>query len=142
MKPKEQKPDEVYRIIDRNTGAVQSSYSRAYCDESDFRSVSEARNANVHGIYADKAKFAIAKYRVIYELIEEDSDPPTPEEVETAQREATWREEIEARLGPLSEPVGADPLEARLQGLVEALKRSHHIASEMTYRRLAHDLKR
>lgn len=74
MKPREKKPEIVYRIIDRSTGNACGSYSRAYCDEFDFYSVEDARRANFHGLFEDKAKFAIAKYRVTYELIEEDCD--------------------------------------------------------------------
>ena len=74
MKPKEMKPSEVYRIIRRDSGEAQGSYSRAFCDEYDFNSVSEARNANVHGCFKDKSKYKIAKYKVTYELIEDDCD--------------------------------------------------------------------
>ena len=74
MKPAEKKPEIVYRIIERRTGEPVGSYSRAYCDEYDFRSVEEARRANVHGIFEDKAQYAIAKYRVTYELLEPDAD--------------------------------------------------------------------
>lgn len=62
----------VYRIINRATGTAQGVYSRAYRDEYDFASPEEARSANVHGVYADKAQYAIAKYRVVYELIDPD----------------------------------------------------------------------
>jgi len=78
MKPREQKPDTVFRIIDRTTGDACGSYSRAYCDEFDFRSVEEARTANVHGIFQDKNRYAIARYRVTYELIDPDCDPGLP----------------------------------------------------------------
>lgn len=64
----------MFRIIDKNNGEAVSSYSRAYCDEYDFRSVEEARNSNCHGIFQDKSKYKVAKYRVIYELIEDDVD--------------------------------------------------------------------
>jgi hypothetical protein len=74
MKPKEKKPEVVYRIITRATGEVKGSYSRAYCDEYDFESVTEARNANCHGMFLDKEAFQIAKYKVTYELINEDCD--------------------------------------------------------------------
>lgn len=70
MKPKEKKPEIVYRIIDKETGEAVGSYSRAYCDEFDFSSESEARHANVHGVFEDKEKYDIAKYKVTYELIE------------------------------------------------------------------------
>jgi hypothetical protein len=74
MKPKEKKPDTVFRIISSETGEAVGSYSRAYCDEYDFNSVEEARSANVHGAFEDKEKYKIAKYRVIYELIEDNVD--------------------------------------------------------------------
>lgn len=72
MKPKEMKPETVYRIINRESGEAQGSYSRAYCDEYDFNSVGQARRANVHGMFEDKEKYKIAKYKVTYELIEDD----------------------------------------------------------------------
>lgn len=74
MKPAEKKPETVFRIIDRKTGNPVGSYSRAYCDEYDFSSPEAARSANCHGIFKDKEQFAIAKYRVIYELIDPDCD--------------------------------------------------------------------
>lgn len=72
MKPKEKKPEIVFRIINRETGEAQGSYSRAYCDEFDFESVSKARQANVHGVFENNEKYKIAKYKVTYELIEDD----------------------------------------------------------------------
>jgi hypothetical protein len=72
MKPSEKKPETIYRIIDRGTGEPVGSYSRAYCDEFDFTSPAAARSANVHGMFEDRKKYAIAKYRVTYELIEPD----------------------------------------------------------------------
>jgi hypothetical protein len=74
MKPREKKPETVFRIINRESGDVQGSYSRAYCDEYDFNSASEARHANCHGMFEDKDKYKIAKYKVTYELIEDDVD--------------------------------------------------------------------
>ncbi len=72
MMPREKKPETVYRIIDRRTGEAVGSYSRAAHDEFDFGSASSARNANVHGVFKDAERYAIAKYRVTYELIELD----------------------------------------------------------------------
>lgn len=74
MKPKEKKPETVFRIIDKDSGKAVGSYSRAYCDEFDFNSVSEARNANCHGMFKEKEKYKIAKYKVTYTLIEDDCD--------------------------------------------------------------------
>lgn len=72
MKPKEWRPVTIYRVIDRHTGEAQGAYSRAYCDEYDFESPEQARAANVHDIFQDRARFAIAKYRVTYELLDAD----------------------------------------------------------------------
>jgi hypothetical protein len=69
MKPREKKPEVVYRIIDNSNGNAVGSYSRAYCDEFDFTSESQARNANCHGSFLDEKKYSIAKYKVTYELI-------------------------------------------------------------------------
>ncbi len=74
MKPRERKPGIVCRIIGRETGQCHGSYSRACCDEVDFRSVEEARSANVNGMFKDKEVYKIAKYKVTYELIEDDCD--------------------------------------------------------------------
>jgi hypothetical protein len=74
MKPKEKKPEIVYRIIDKQSGEACGSYSRSCCDEFDFNSVSDARNANCHDKFKDKKQYKIAKYRVTYELIEDDCD--------------------------------------------------------------------
>lgn len=77
MKPKEKKPEIIYRIIDRQTNEPVGVYSRAYCDEFDFRSVEEARTSNCSGCYQDAEKYKIAKYKVTYELIEEDCNAGT-----------------------------------------------------------------
>ena len=72
MKPREKKPETVFRIINRKTGEAIGSYSRAYCDEYDFNSADEARSANCHDIFKDRETYKIAKYKVTYELIEDD----------------------------------------------------------------------
>lgn len=74
MKPREKKPEIVYRIIDAETGSVCGSYSRAYCDEYDFASPEEARRSNCHDTYKNRRLYKIAKYRVTYELIDPDCD--------------------------------------------------------------------
>jgi len=74
MKPREKKPEIVYRIINRATGEAEGSYSRAYCDEYDFESAEYARGANCHGIFQDMEKYSIAKYRVTYELLDDNVD--------------------------------------------------------------------
>lgn len=74
MKPAEKKPEIVFRIIDRESGEAVGSYSRAYCNEYDFTSAEAARTANCHGLFKDRRKYTIAKYRVTYELIEPSVD--------------------------------------------------------------------
>jgi len=68
------KPKEVFRVIHRDSGNPCTAYSRACHDEVDFSSPESARYSNVHGIYKDKFKYKVARYRVTYELIEEDVD--------------------------------------------------------------------
>jgi hypothetical protein len=71
---------EVFRIISRQSGEAVGSYSRACHDEYDFESLFSARNANCHGIFRNGEQYKVSKYRVIYELIEDDvpgeTDPP------------------------------------------------------------------
>jgi len=74
MKTEEKKSEIIYRIIDREYDRAVGSYSRAYHDEFDFTSIDNARNANCHGMFKDKKQFKIAKYKVTYELIEDDCD--------------------------------------------------------------------
>jgi len=66
--------EHVYRIVDRRTGEHQKVYSRAYHDVYDFDSPESARHANCWGIHADPKQFKIAKYRVTFELIEDECD--------------------------------------------------------------------
>ena len=74
MKPKEKKPERIFRIIDNETNEAIGSYSRAYCDEYDFRSVESARSANCHNMFKDKKKYRIAEYEVTYKLIKHNCD--------------------------------------------------------------------
>ncbi len=72
IETKYKKPETVYRIINKDTGEAVGSYSRSCGDEYDFGSVYSARNANCHNIFNDKDAYRIAKYKVTYELIEDD----------------------------------------------------------------------
>ena len=67
----------IYRIVHRETGVVQGVYSRAYHDDHDFESVEQARDANCHGVYQDHKRYKISKYRVRYELMEDDCEDAT-----------------------------------------------------------------
>jgi len=92
---------EVYRLIDRATGEVCGSYSRACHDETDFASVEAARSANCHGMFRDRVKYAVARYRVTEELIEPDADPPTQEELDAHARGRQEEEKIRAEMDAL-----------------------------------------
>ena len=65
MKPVEEKPTEVFRIIDRKTGEAVGSYT-------DVESINDAIFANCNGIFEARQLYKIAKYRVTYELINDD----------------------------------------------------------------------
>ena len=99
MKPKEKKPEEVYRIINKRSGEAVGSYSRAYCDEYDFSSLEQARKANCHGMFENRSEYKIAKYKVTYELIDGDvdkaGDVPLPETKEEALKRICSKFEIE-----------------------------------------------
>ena len=70
MKPNDK---DVFVIHNRETGEAQGVYSRACHDEYEFSSAERARSSNCHGIYKDKTEYRIAKYRVTYELIDDDA---------------------------------------------------------------------
>lgn len=69
----------IYQIIQKTDdgfftkGAIVGSYSRAYHDEVEFRSIEDARNANCHGEFLDKEKYAIRKVLVTYTVLEEEA---------------------------------------------------------------------
>lgn len=65
-------PKPVFILHERKTGAIANSYSRAYHDETEFQTAESARSANCHDIFQNREKYRIAKYRVVYELIEPD----------------------------------------------------------------------
>lgn len=92
---------EVFKIVDRETGGVQGAYSRAYRTEYEFKSVSEARSSNCHGMYRDKAKFKIQKWKVSYELVDDDVDPPTEQDRIDEEERMKELAEIEAEMDAL-----------------------------------------
>lgn len=74
MEIEEKKPEIVYRIIGKKDGKAQGSFSRSTHDEYDFGSAVEARSANCHNMFENRELYKIAKYKVTYELIEDDCD--------------------------------------------------------------------
>jgi len=64
----------IYQIRNRLNNNQEGAYSRAYHTEYEFDSASDARRSNVHDIYQNKSKYKIERYRVTYELIDDDVD--------------------------------------------------------------------
>ena len=116
MKPREKKPETVYRIIDRDSGCVQGSYSRAYCNEYDFSSSEEARNANCHDVFKDYKKYKIAKYKVTYELIEDDVDVE-PDDIKEKRIKSEEREKRISKYLP-ENPTMNDRIQAALDDII------------------------
>jgi len=87
------KPQEVYKIINES-GEAEGVYTRGNYDKYDFGSVESARSANCHGIYKDKVKYKISKYRVTYELIDDDSDPASEDDVNKYDRSQELESEM------------------------------------------------
>ena len=73
MKP-ENLDKTVFRLIDNHTGDFVGAYERSYNTVFDFDSLEAARTSNCHGIFEDKKAYSVNKYRVIYQLLEEDCD--------------------------------------------------------------------
>ena len=76
MKIKKVKSKIVYRVIHKATGIAQykEGYSGFTDDTYDFDSVYKARDADFYREFKDKKKYNIAKYKVIYELIDDNCD--------------------------------------------------------------------
>lgn len=108
------KPQTVYRIINRKTGEAIGNYSRSHGYQYNFDSVSEARNAYCCA-YEDTEKFAIAKYRIVYELIDPDCGSKLWE---------VWTHGGPAESGLISEKIGeteADTWEEACMKVMEPL---------------------
>ena len=77
---------DIYRIVDRDTNEEVGVYIPPTArDEYNFSSIEDARMSNCHGIYEDKAKYKIRKYKLV--LVDDDCDPATEEEIEAAKKE-------------------------------------------------------
>ena len=65
---------EVFMIHTKNDSKNKpiGVYSGSCHNDFEFGSASSARRANCHGIYEDKKRYKINKYKVTYTLIEED----------------------------------------------------------------------
>jgi len=91
---------EVYKIINK-AGETEGVYSRSYHDVYEFSSIEEARSSNCHDVYKDKAKYKIAKYKVTYELIDDDCDPASEEEKAIYKEDQEFDAEIVRQMDSL-----------------------------------------
>ena len=110
---------EVFTIVDRKVGHRQGAYSRACRTEYEFDTLHSAKNSNVHGKYKNRAKYKIQKWKVTYELIEDDVDKPSEEELELERVTEAIYDEIEKEV----EGLDLDKFEAmafRMKRLQEA----------------------
>ncbi len=57
---------ELYRIYDKENKCWAGAYSRSYGEEFEFNSEEEARTSNYYGIYENKEKYDIIKFKVSY----------------------------------------------------------------------------
>lgn len=122
--------EEIYRIVDRETDKEIGVYMQPTArDEYNFRSVKSARESNCHGIYKDKAKYKIRKYKLV--LMDDDCDPASEEDFARLERE---REATIKRFELMNE------VTKELYGNVEAAELALHdvtrILSEVTRREL------
>lgn len=70
---------DIYRIVDRETDEEIGVYMPPTArDEYNFNSIKAARESNCHGIYKDKAKYKIRKYKLV--LVDDDCDPPSEQD--------------------------------------------------------------
>jgi hypothetical protein len=70
----------VYCIVDNETNKIVPCYFQFSGDKYNFNSIEEARESNCHGIFKDKDRYRIAKFKVTEELQCDNCDPITFEE--------------------------------------------------------------
>lgn len=71
----------IYKIIDNETGETEGAYNKSYYTQYEFSSPGEARSSNVYDIFQDKRKYRIQKWKVTYELVDDDCDPYKQEKI-------------------------------------------------------------
>jgi hypothetical protein len=92
---------EIYRIVDRGTDKEVGVYTQPTArDEYNFGSVEAARKSNCHGIYEDKTKYKIRKYKLV--LVDDDCDPPTEDDLRRDEIRKKLMEELRKRKEELS----------------------------------------
>lgn len=93
---------DIFRIVDRETNEEVGVYMPPTArNEYNFKSIEAARGSNCHGIYKDKSKYKIRKYKLV--LVDDDCDPAT--EMEIAETEEKDRKEAfsEAKCNDMSQ---------------------------------------
>src|SRR5690606_31203145 len=89
-------PDQ-YILINRETDMPQSVYMGVSShDQLFFGSPSSARTSNCHGLYKDRTKYRVARVRI--EIVEDDVDPATDEDVRRAEEMAELDRRIDAEI--------------------------------------------
>lgn len=71
----------IYKIINNETGELEGAYNRSYYTQYEFSSPGEARSSNVHDIFKNKREYRIQKWKVTYELVDDDCDPYKQENI-------------------------------------------------------------
>lgn len=71
----------IYKIINNETGELEGAYNRSYYTQYEFSSPGEARSSNVHNIFRNKREYRIQKWKVTYELVDDDCDPYRQEKI-------------------------------------------------------------
>jgi len=109
---------EIYKIVDRNDNSTQRVYSRSYRYESEFDSIHSATHAHHSGKHQNKAKYKIQKYKVTYELIEDDCLPPTEEEIQQEKETPNTWPELEKRMDDII-----------IEGMIKTAKQIHETSN-------------
>ena len=62
----------VFTLHDRRTGEQVGSYDRSCSDRFEWHDEASARRHNFHGIFEDREKYVVKRWRVTYELLDGD----------------------------------------------------------------------
>jgi len=65
----------IYKIINNKTGENEGAYNRSYYTQYEFSSPGNARVSNVNEVFQNKLEYRIQKWKVTYELVDDDCDP-------------------------------------------------------------------
>ena len=62
----------VFTLHNRRTGEQVGSYDRSYGDRFEWPDEASARNDNCNGLFEDREKYVVKRWRVTYELLDGD----------------------------------------------------------------------